>query len=77
MLKNDLYAICTTMDERRRDIREYFDSFEDAMQNRFKYGNWCCDKGDVYIYCYKANTANECEHWYIYADGTIGEHYNF
>ena len=77
MLNFDLYAIYTTSDEFRGNIREYFTSFEDAMNHRLKYANWFCDYGDVYIYHYKANTVRECEQWHVLADGKIIEHYNF
>lgn len=53
MLNKDIYAIYTTYDKFRGGIEELFDSFEDAMKNRFKYANWYCDDGDVYIKLYK------------------------
>ena len=53
MLNFDIYAIETEDDERSSSIKELFTSFEDAMKNRFKYSNWYCDDGDVYIHLYK------------------------
>lgn len=44
MLKFDIYAIETDNDERSRSIKELFTSFDDAMNARYKYANWFCQK---------------------------------
>ena len=74
MLNKDIYAIYTTSDEFRGNIRELFDSFEDAMKNRFKYSNWYCDDGDVYIRLYKKERQFlPSIEWRIGSDGHIIE----
>lgn len=78
MLKQDIYAIYTNDDESRGSIKELFTSFKKAMQARFKYANWYCYKGDVWIYLYKGNSPFNCSHrWRINPNGEIQEEYNF
>lgn len=74
MLNKDIYAIYTTYDEFRGGIEELFDSFEDAMRNRFKYANWYCDDGDVYIKLYKKGRSFlPSIEWHIGSDGHLIE----
>lgn len=74
MLNRDIYAIYTTSDEFRGNIRELFDSLEDAMKNRFKYANWYCDTGDVYIQLYKKERPfSPSIEWHIDSDGHLIE----
>ena len=54
MLNFDLYAIYTEDNERNGSIKEFFTSFNEAKANRFKYANWFCPKGDVWINRYDA-----------------------
>lgn len=72
MLNKDIYAIYTTSDEFKGHVRELFDSFEDAMKNRFKYSNWYCDDGDVYIHLYKKERPfSPSIEWRIGSDGHL------
>lgn len=73
MLNKDIYAIYTTCDEFRGNIQELFNSFEDAMKNRFKYSNWYCDNGDVYIHLYEKNHDFIIPSiiWHVTSDGEI------
>lgn len=73
MLNKDIYAIYTTTDEFRGHVRELFDSFNDAMNNRFKYSNWYCDLGDVYIHLYEKNQTFIVPSikWHVTSDGKI------
>ena len=74
MLNKDIYAIYTTSDEFRGSIQELFDSFKDAMKNRFKYSNWYCDDGDVYIKLYKKERPFiPSIEWHIGSDGHLIE----
>lgn len=78
MLKNDIYAIYTNDDDRRGSIKELFYSFNDAMEARYCYANWYCEKGDIWIKQYKANTKFSCSHsWHINKNGNIISEYNF
>lgn len=78
MLKQDIYAIYTKNSEFGGSIKELFTSFKEAMQARFKYANWFCDKGDIWIYLYKGNSPFNCSHrWRINPNGAIQEEYNF
>lgn len=78
MLNFDLYAISTDNDERSASIKEFFPSFDEAFTSRFKYANWCGDKGDICIKLFKANTPFTCSHsWFINPDGSIRAEYNF
>ena len=77
MLKFDLYAIYTEDNEYGGSIKEFFSSFEEAMENRMNYANWWCPNGTVWIKKYPANRKEfyASERWYINADGTIDRHY--
>lgn len=80
MLNKDIYAIYTENDDRSGTTKELFFSFEEAKENRFKYGNWFRPNGDVWIDLYKAEKLFYPSHrWHILPDGTIEyEHkYNF
>ena len=78
MLNNDIYAIYTEDDERRGSIKELYSSFDEAKNDRFKYHNWFCENGDVWIKLYKANSRFRCTHsWRILPDGTIDCEYSF
>lgn len=72
MLNFDLYAIYTEDNECRGSIKEFFTSFDEAKENRFKYANWFCPKGDVWIYRYDANdTFRDSHTWRIDENGDI------
>ena len=74
MLNKDIYAIYTTYNESRGVIEELFDSLEDAMKNRFKYANWYCNAGDVYIKLYKKGRPFlPSIEWHIGSDGHLIE----
>jgi hypothetical protein len=45
----DYYAIYIETDERSGREVEYFETFNDAMDNRMKYANWFCQQGDIWI----------------------------
>lgn len=78
MLNFDLYAIYTDKNERNGSIDEFFTSFEEAMQNRMKYANWWCPRGNVWIKKIPAQSKyRTSEEWLINADGTIASHYNW
>jgi beta-mannanase len=75
MLNFDLYAIYTDKSERSGSIDELFVSFEEAMNNRMKYANWYCNKGDIWIQKISREKFSVVEKWHINDDGTIGTHY--
>ena len=75
MLDFDLYAIYTDKNERDGSIDELFVSFEDAMNNRMKYANWYCNKGDIWIRKISREKFSVVEEWHINDDGTISNHY--
>lgn len=78
MLNFDIYAISTDDDERSRSVKELFTSFDDAMNARHKYANWCCPKGNVWINLYQANYPFRYIHtWHINARGKIISEYNY
>ena len=77
MLNTDLYSIYTTYDEYRGRDREYFYTFEEAIQSRMKYNNWWSPMGDVYIRHYDKTGAHYVEEWHIDSDGTIKTYFNF
>lgn len=78
MLNNDIYAIFTEDDERKGSIKELYYSFEEAKADRYKYANWFCSKGDIWIRLYKAENAFKCSYsWHILPDGSITSVYNF
>ena len=78
MLKFDIYAIETDNDERSRSIKELFTSFDDAMNARYKYANWFCPKGNVWINLYKANCPFKCAYkWHIDEKGKIISEYKY
>lgn len=78
MLNKDIYAIYTEDDERRGSVKELFFSFEDAMETRYKYANWCCPKGDIWIKLFKAgNPFRNSYSWHINPKGKIISEYDF
>ena len=78
MLKFDIYAIETDDDERSRSIKELFTSFDNAMNARYKYANWFCPRGNVWINLYKANYPFKCAHtWHIDENGKIISEYKY
>lgn len=78
MLNKDIYAIFTNNDERSGSVKELYSSFEEAKADRFKYANWFCPKGDVWIELYKAgNPFYSFHEWHILPDGSIASEYNF
>ena len=77
MLNFDLYAIFTEKSERSGSIDELFVSFEDAMNNRMKYANWYCKKGNVWIQKISRERFTTVEEWKINDDGTIISHYKW
>lgn len=77
MLNFDLYAIFTEKSERSGSIDELFVSFEEAMNNRMKYANWYCKKGNVWIQKISRERFSTIEEWKIDDDGTIISHYKW
>ena len=78
MLNKDVYAIDTDDDERRRSVKELFFSFEEAMEARYKYANWYCPRGDIWIKLFKANSPFRSSHsWHINPEGKITAEYDF
>lgn len=78
MLNFDIYAIETEDDERSSNIKELFTSFDDAMNARYKYANWFCSKGNVWINLYKANCPFKCVcTWHINEKGEIISEYKY
>ena len=75
MLDFDLYAIYTDKNERSGSIDELFVSFEEAMNNRMKYANWFCNKGNIWIRKISREKFSVVEEWHINDDGTICNHY--
>ena len=78
MLEFDIYAIRTDDDERSGSVKELFTSFDDAMNARYKYANWLCPRGDVWINLYKAYHPFKCAHtWHINKEGKIINEYEY
>ena len=78
MLNKDVYAIYTENNERSGSVKELFFSFEEAMEARYKYANWCCPKGDIWIELFKANNPFRSSYsWHINPKGKIISEYNF
>lgn len=78
MLEFDIYAIRTDDDERSGSVKELFTSFDDAMNARYKYANWFCPRGDVWINLYKAYHPFKCAHtWHINKEGKIINEYEY
>ena len=78
MLEFDIYAIRTDDDERSGSVKELFTSFDDAMNERYKYANWFCPRGDVWINLYKAYHPFKCAHtWHINKEGKIINEYEY
>lgn len=75
------YAINCETGETSSIDKEYFDTFQDAMNNRFKYANWWCNSGDVWIkeYIMGGNnlTRKVTNEWHIGTDGRIISHYTW
>ena len=77
MIDKVIYEIAVEEDERGGTCsREWFDSFEDAMNNRMKYANGYRPKGSVWILKYKGSPVVS-EEWLINPDGTIEAHYDW
>lgn len=78
MLDRDIYAIYTEDDEWNGSIKELYLSFDEAKNDRFKYHNWFCENGDVWIKLYKANSKFRCIHtWHILPNGSVDRDYLF
>ena len=78
MLDKDIYSIYTTNNEYDGSNKEFFSSFNDAMEARYKYADWFRPKGHVSIKLYKANSPFRCSHtWHISPEGKITEEYDF
>lgn len=78
MLSKDVYAIYTDNDERNGSIKELYDSFEEAKRDRYKYANWFCPKGDIWIELFEADKPFRSSHsWHINPEGKITTEYNF
>lgn len=77
MLNFDLYAIYTEKNAYDGSIDELFTSFEEAMNNRMKYSNWYCEKGNVWIKKFSRERFSSIEEWKIDDDGTIIKHYKW
>ena len=71
-----IYAIAIEEDEYRTCSKEWFDSFEDAVNNRMKYANWSRPNGSVWIRKYKGSPVIS-EEWLINPDGTINSYYDW
>ena len=77
MIDKVIYEIAVEEDERGgTHSREWFDSFEDAVNNRMKYANWYRPSGSVWILKYKGSPVVS-EEWLINPDGTIEAHYDW
>lgn len=76
MLDFDLFSIFVTTDERNGKDVELFKTFDEAKLARWKYGNWMCGKGDVYIRRFAAGRVSIAkETWHVCEDGHIDFHY--
>ena len=78
MLNNDIYAIYTDNSEYNGSVKELYASFDEAMNDRFKYANWFMEYGDVWILLYKGGDRFSSSHsWHIRPDGTVESEYDF
>lgn len=78
MLNKDIYAIFTNDDERGGSVKELYSSFDKAKADRFKYANWCCSKGDIWIELFEAGKPFRSSHsWHMFPDGSIVNEYNY
>lgn len=75
--RSDYYAIYIETDERSGREVEYFETFNDAMDNRMKYANWFCPQGDIWIKRKSGKSPVVVEEWHINSDGTIYSHYDW
>lgn len=73
----DYYAIAIETDEYHTSEVEYFETFNDAMDNRMKYANWFCPQGDIWIKRKSGKSPVVVEEWHINSDGTIYSHYDW
>ena len=49
MVKFDYYAIYIETSGNNGEIVDIFSSFDDCMQKRMKYANWCRPNGNIWI----------------------------
>lgn len=50
MVNLDIYVIKETTDEwGDSEVVAIYKTFEECMENRFNYANWCASKGNVWI----------------------------
>lgn len=78
MLDRDIYAIYTDDNEYGGTVKELYQSFDEAKNDRFKYSNWFRDNGDVWIRLYSANGGFKCSHsWHILPNGRVVSEYPF
>lgn len=73
----DFYAISIEVDERNSKEVEYFETFEEAKENRMRYANWWRPNGDVWILHKNGCTLRTAESWHIDSNGMVVSHYNF
>lgn len=76
MVKFDYYAIYIETSGNNGEIVDIFSSFDDCMQKRMKYANWCRPNGNIWIYhINKGNNFSPSEIWLINENGKIDSHY--
>jgi hypothetical protein len=75
--RKDYYAIYIETDERGGREVDYFETFEEAMDNRMKYANWYRPNGDVWIRHYDKTGAHCIEEWHIDYDGSTIRRYGW
>lgn len=75
--RKDYYAIYIETNERDGREVDYFETFEEAMNNRMKYANWYCPNGDIWI-CKKSGKRNiTIEEWHIDSAGYTVNHFKW
>lgn len=75
--RKDYYAIYIETDERSGREVDYFETFEEAMDNRMKYANWWRPNGDIWIRKKSGNKNRTIEEWHIDSDGYIANHFKW
>ena len=75
--RKDYYAIYIETDERSGREVDYFETFEEAMDNRMKYANWYRPNGDIWICKKSGNRNRKIEEWHIDSAGYIVDHFKW
>lgn len=76
MVKLNLYAIVVDDEDGMLEIKDLFETFEECLENRFKYANWGCDYGNIWIQKIPGGkNFNASDEWHIIPDGTITTHF--